>query len=182
MIDRLVAALERNRCVVHRVRPDDVGPLVTERACSLGAGDRRPLAWADHPTLTRLRVADALADAGVPLLRGDDPTWRARLPDAPVGLTGADLAAAEEGVLAIPGGPGAPRAVSLVPPAHLCVVEAGAVVERVADAVTLLARRRDRSPTVLVGGPSRTGDLEMRPTFGVHGPVRVEVVVVEPEA
>jgi L-lactate dehydrogenase complex protein LldG len=30
-----------------------------------------------------------------------------------------------------------------------------------------------------LGGPSRTSDLEMRTTFGVHGPKTVDVVILE---
>ncbi len=55
---------------------------------------------------------------------------------------------------------------------------------RVDDVVAELGDAIDRLGTDLpsavmwVGGPSRTSDLEMRPTFGVHGPRSVDVILV----
>ena len=51
--------------------------------------------------------------------------------------------------------------------------------DNVADAVTRVASGPLPSALTWVGGPSRTGDLEMIQTLGVHGPAAVEVVLLE---
>ncbi|HWS46659.1 MAG TPA: LUD domain-containing protein, partial [Acidimicrobiia bacterium] len=69
----------------------------------------------------------------------------------------------------------------LVPPAHVCVVRTADVVDTLADALARLAATASDLPSALtfVGGPSRTGDLEMILTLGVHGPRTVDVVLVD---
>jgi L-lactate dehydrogenase complex protein LldG len=102
---------------------------------------------------------------------------------AAVGVTGAALAVAETGSLVVTPGPGAPRAASLVPPVHVCLVATPTIVGTIEEAILRLASLGpDALPSAItwVGGPSRTSDLEMRPTFGIHGPRTVEVVLVEP--
>lgn len=99
-------------------------------------------------------------------------------PQAHAGLTGARWAIAETGTLVLPGGPGRPLGASLWPPIHLAVVPASAVVNRLEEALT--RSEVVQSPaTVLVTGPSRTADIEMTLTLGVHGPERLVVFFVE---
>jgi L-lactate dehydrogenase complex protein LldG len=67
----------------------------------------------------------------------------------------------------------------------VCLVATGTVVATIADAIARLGSLGpDGLPSAItwIGGPSRTSDLEMRPTFGIHGPKTVEVVLVEPGA
>ncbi len=47
-----------------------------------------------------------------------------------------------------------------------------------ADAIARVAAGPLPSALTWIGGPSRTGDLEMIQTLGVHGPAAVEVVLV----
>jgi L-lactate dehydrogenase complex protein LldG len=64
-----------------------------------------------------------------------------------------------------------------VPPAHICVVFSGTMVEDLAEAL----RRTHELPSnlVWVSGPSRSADLELILTVGVHGPGSVDVIVVQ---
>jgi len=113
------------------------------------------------------------------VLRPGDPSWREALVGAAVGVTGAALAVAQTGSLVLTPGPGAPRATSLLPGVHVCLVATTDVVATIVEAIDALAARDLPSAVVWVGGPSRTSDLEMRPTFGIHGPKAVEVVLVD---
>ena len=97
---------------------------------------------------------------------------------AEVGVTGCHGAIAETGTLALLSGKGRSRAVSLLPPLHVAIVEARQLCFSMAE---FFARESDRiggeASCTFVTGPSRTADIELTLTLGVHGPGRVVVVV-----
>jgi L-lactate dehydrogenase complex protein LldG len=181
VIADFVAMSTANSCRVHGpLAPTDALSTVTRLVAEHGGGPGGGrVAIADDPVTTALGVAASLADAGTSVLRADDPSWPDALVDAAVGVTGAALGVAETGTLVLMPGPGAPRATSLLPAVHVCLIATADVVATIVDAVTALPSRDLPSAVVWVGGPSRTSDLEMRPTFGIHGPKAVEVVLVE---
>jgi L-lactate dehydrogenase complex protein LldG len=146
--------------------------LCRERA----AGAAVALSTGD-PVVEKLGVVGRLQAAGLDVLTPDDVFWRERLAEAGVGVTGAIAAAAASGSVGIVCGPRAPRATSLVPPAHICLVFRGTMVEDLAEAL----RRCHELPSnlVWVSGPSRSADLELVLTVGVHGPGSVDVIVVD---
>ena len=71
------------------------------------------------------------------------------------------------------------RLVSLLPPRHLAVVPAERVLNDLDELFLVVPDPAVlTSSMVLIGGPSRTGDIEMILTLGVHGPREVSLVVV----
>jgi L-lactate dehydrogenase complex protein LldF len=94
--------------------------------------------------------------------------------DIQVGLTGALAGVAETGTLVIPGGKGRPLSASLLPEIHIAILRAADVCASLAEALQRGEIHRE-SNTVLVSGPSRTADIEMTLTIGVHGPRQVHV-------
>jgi len=61
----------------------------------------------------------------------------------------------------------------------VCVVCAEQIVADVPDAIAALRRLgATRRPITLVSGPSATSDIELERVEGVHGPRRLDVVVV----
>jgi len=92
-------------------------------------------------------------------------------------VTRAAVAIAETGTIILDGSAGqGRRAISLMPDYHLCIVDAGQVVELVPEAVALLATSVHRALT-WISGPSATSDIELERVEGVHGPRTLEVII-----
>jgi L-lactate dehydrogenase complex protein LldG len=115
-------------------------------------------------------LIESLQANGLRVLDRPNPATRA-------GLTGVLAAAAETGTLAIPGGPGRPLAVSLLPEIHMAVLRETDIFEKLEPILNLEAIKK-ASAVALVSGPSRTADIEMTLTIGVHGPAEVHVFCI----
>jgi L-lactate dehydrogenase complex protein LldG len=149
---------------------------------------RQALAW-DLDAVALPGLDALLAQRGVALL---DPGVRGagrkaglqQLEPAPVCVSGAELAIAESGSLVLRHGPGRPRLASLLAPAHIAVVRRGQLVRGLGEALARLRERHgaalfdDTSNLTLITGPSRTADIEMTLSLGIHGPPEIHVVLI----
>jgi L-lactate dehydrogenase complex protein LldG len=123
----------------------------------------------------------------VPAGTTDDSTARAAHRDtaarAGIGVTGADIVLAETGTIIVMAGTGRPRATSLLPPTHVAVFDRSQLVESLEQVGVLLEdlNADGRAPAAInfITGPSRTADIELTLTRGVHGPKEVHAVFVE---
>ncbi len=101
-----------------------------------------------------------------------------------VGLTGADAAFAATGTLLLNSGPGRPLLVSQLPRRHIVLLPVSRIypsLERwLADSAHAAGRRP--APVAIqsfLTGPSYSADIEASPAFGIHGPSRLHVIVVQ---
>jgi len=85
---------------------------------------------------------------------------------------------AETGSLALSSREGKPVQVGLLPAHHVAILPAEKICEKLDD---LFATFGNSPPTniTLETGPSRTADIELTLTLGVHGPERLSIIVVE---
>lgn len=95
---------------------------------------------------------------------------------AQAGITEFDCGAAASGTLVQDATAAAERLAASLPPVHVALLPAGAIVADIGAAL----RRFDpaRAPFLaLVTGPSRTADIERVLTIGVHGPRRLVIII-----
>ncbi len=111
-----------------------------------------------------------LTEAGISVQHEADASIKA-------GITGALAGNAETGTLVIPGGEGQPLTASLLPRIHIAVLRASDIVPSL-EAVMALPGIAKAPAVALVSGPSRTADIEMTLTIGVHGPGELHVFMI----
>lgn len=101
-------------------------------------------------------------------------------PDAAllVGVTKAICGLADTGSIVIADGAGHPLQASLLPRIHVAVLCRSDILPSLADALTLPIVRGAGS-AVVITGPSRTADIEMSLTIGMHGPGELHVFLVD---
>jgi L-lactate dehydrogenase complex protein LldG len=113
----------------------------------------------------------SLQKSGISLSHVPDETIR-------VGVTKAICGLADTGSVLIADGNGNPLQASLLPEIHLAVLCTSDILPSLAEAMTLPIVRQ-ASAVVIITGPSRTADIEMSLTIGMHGPSEVHVFLVD---
>jgi len=160
-LEQLVDRLQDYRAVVHRVTPEEVATTLARVAPG------RVVVPAGVPELWL---------AGIEVVRDSPALTAAELDGLDGVVTTCAIAIAETGTVVLDGGAGqGRRALTLVPDHHVLVVRAEQVAATVPQA---LARLDPRRPQTWISGPSATSDIELQRVEGVHGPRRLEVVLV----
>jgi L-lactate dehydrogenase complex protein LldF len=124
------------------------------------------LAW-EEPYLPS-GLVNGLTDSGVTLVHPTAETIESSS-HIRAGLTGAFAGLADTGSLVLLGGKGMPLTASLLPEVHLAVLHEKDVFGDL-NQVLSLDQVKQASAGVVITGPSRTSDIEMTLTVGVHGP------------
>jgi L-lactate dehydrogenase complex protein LldG len=176
--NRFQAEVEALSGQVYRVSsPADAARQVAEIVQSAGAD--RVLSWSEEAIgITGLQ--EALHEAGIDWHEPDEGVHPSAYKDFEVGLTGADAGLAEVGALVLESGPGRARSASMLPPVHVAILS---VEYLYTDMAAYFAAHPDTiesgSNLVFIAGPSRTADIELTLTLGVHGPGEFHVVLAE---
>jgi L-lactate dehydrogenase complex protein LldG len=129
-----------------------------------------------NPLLESLGVFEL---EGVQAVSPSASELRAAAATAQVGITCPEYALVDPGALVMLSSGRDERLLSLLPPAHIAVVSADSVLTGIEELLTIVPDPAAVSSSmVLIGGPSRTGDIEMTLVQGVHGPGELSLVVV----
>lgn len=185
LADQFAAELKRLSGTTLTARAAEVPDLLLELVAARGAD--AVLAWGEE-YLAAPGALGSLRRAGIRIESGELPHHEGRAEalhaNEPlrVGITGADAALADTGTLAVLAGSGRPRLACMSVRTHIALIRMEQLYPSLA--AWLAARRdlaavlRNRSALTLISGPSRTADIEMTLTVGVHGPAEVIAVLI----
>ena len=131
-----------------------------------------------------------LREKGIEILepeipRSEDGNTRyetlAGMDQAPAGLTTCLAGLADTGTVILPSGAGLSSLTSLLPRTHLVLLRAKDIYPSFDDWIRAGGREAiaASSQLTLITGPSRTADVEMILTLGVHGPERLVVFTID---
>ena len=170
LLDRFEDELGALGGLLTRCRAEDLSGAILDLLRRYGAASIQ--AWESRHLPPGL--IEALQSAGVEIHHQPDPNVH-------IGLSGALAAVAETGTLVLPGGPGRPLTASLLPEVHIAILGERDIYENLPQVLSL-REVLAASSVALVSGPSRTADIEMTLTIGVHGPGSLHVFCLEESA
>ena len=109
-------------------------------------------------------------------------SYQRALMAASLGVTSADYAIADTGTLVLVSGNEQHRLISLLPPTHLCLLDSSRVVANLSSLLACVSGEYQFSRTpplamTFITGPSRTADIELTLTVGVHGPRQQHILI-----
>ncbi|HSI32952.1 MAG: lactate utilization protein C [Phycisphaerae bacterium] len=155
--------------------PEDVAGKVVEL---LKAKGLTKVMLPDSPLLERLGVAAALRAAGLDVKLWSELTLDSSY-EMDVAVTDVTWAIAETGSLVIKPSASHGRAISLVPPVHVAIVEPKNCVADLIDLMDTLNKQGVGRNVTIITGPSKTADIEGALVVGVHGPGEVYTFVLQ---
>lgn len=161
-VARFAETVADYRARVLRVTPDAIGETIAALLppdAVVAAPDDLPAEWV----------------AGIATAR--EPLSNDRLEEVDAVVTGCAVGIAVTGTIILDAGRTQGRRVmTLIPDHHICVVFADQIVDTVPQGFAAVDPLR---PLTLISGPSATSDIELTRVEGVHGPRRLDVLIVE---
>jgi L-lactate dehydrogenase complex protein LldG len=190
LVERFAAEVDAVGGQAFVVRDADSVPTTLSRLVE-EAGATSALCW-QHELLDQIGLASFLRARGI--ARHDHASLAALPADeqrrvmlgCDMGFSSCDCAIAETGTLMVCSRPGQERVASLLPPYYVSIVKRRQIVPDLIDAFSMFQIRNPKSEirnlpsnVTFITGPSKTGDIELQLTTGVHGPGRWRVIVIQ---
>ena len=100
--------------------------------------------------------------------------------EAQAGITGADFAVAESGTIGLIHNKDQPRLISLAPIHHIAILPLNRLVPVYENVTEILFGQRETTPNhfTFITGPSMTADIQAIPFKGMHGPRKLEIILI----
>jgi L-lactate dehydrogenase complex protein LldG len=174
LAELFVKSAIENNMLAEMVSANDLGEKLV---AFLRENKVRRIALPQSPLLEKLGIPEALRADGFDCKRWDQITLD-ELYDFDAGVTDVYAAVAETGSLVVRASAGHGRALSLVPPVHVAIVEPKNLLADLVDLFQKMNADSVASSVSIISGPSKTSDIEMNLVIGVHGPVVVKVFVL----
>jgi L-lactate dehydrogenase complex protein LldG len=157
--------------VTQRLTPEGVADALKSLVAENNI--RKATLW-HSPLFEKLGIENILRNLGVEIISPTASKHDMALCD--IGFTEADYLLPETGTLVLRSSNLKPRAVSLLPRIHLAIVRPEMLRP---DLHQVFAEAKDSPYLVFITGPSRTADIELTVTLGVHGPKNLYVWMME---
>ncbi|MGI6092496.1 MAG: LUD domain-containing protein [Veillonellaceae bacterium] len=150
-------------------------------------GIKKAMRW-DHPELEKLNLEEIFSDAGAEMLKwplGENSSavkYKAASMDC--GVVWGEIAMAETGTVVITHNAKQPTSVAILPLTFMAICTTAQLVDGLYSVMKELKKRFGTSlPTTatFITGPSRTTDIEMDLSIGVHGSRYVHVFILDEE-
>lgn len=178
-----IGSVDEIKAYIANLLPDDapIVAAVSDGATVREAGIREWLAGrgaAIVPTLGEFSSARTEEDKETSFME----SYKRALIEASIGVTAADFAIADTGTLVLVSGGEQHRLISLVPPIHVCLLGQSRIVANLTELIAKVREEfytKDLPPQAMtfITGPSRTADIELSLTLGVHGPRELHVLI-----
>lgn len=134
------------------------------------------------PLIAQLKVIEYLKTNDLRVVKSRDKN---QLEGADIGITEVDFAIADSGTLVLFSDPNKPRLTSLIVPLHIAILDSKKIVRNIFDLFQIIGHeynegldsKRIMSCITFITGPSRTADIELNLTLGVHGPKELHVLI-----
>lgn len=185
LVQQFSTRFESLKGVVHTASGDGDAVRIALSICADAVASAVALSHVPKPF--QAAFVEGCRDSGVAVVAPpySNDTLPGAIDRAQVGVSMAHFAIAQTGTLVEVDVDDACRIVSCLPRTHICLVRNTDFVPELYDAAPRLRsifQENERNCVVsFISGPSRTGDIEMKLTLGVHGPEQAHVIVVYDE-
>lgn len=184
IVGRFIAALRDLRAEPHEVPAEG---RTSEVLRSIVQGHRaQRVVVASLPSEVQPLVKKGLAGLAVRFLEDARPEDVVALcAAADVGVTWAEFGVAEEGAVVEVAEDDTARLAASLPIVHVVLLPSRRILQDLGEGMSvageiLRARPPAERPTItFISGPSRTGDIELRLLYGVHGPHSLHVMLLD---
>lgn len=179
IVDEFASRMEATGTRVERCPVDGVVPALLGILDDYDIGNlvRAPETWIGREIARNW-------DKGAPALLtwdNDDPNVKDKLfASAQASVTTVKAGVADEAAIILWPDKIEPRLLSLVPPVHVAVVKTSQIYSSFSSAMAAFdwAKARPRN-AVLISGPSKSADIENTLRIGIHGPVKLCVLIAD---
>jgi L-lactate dehydrogenase complex protein LldG len=161
---------------VFRVKtPQQAAELVLNIAREAGA---RKVVAVECPLQKEAGLKQSLNAAGIEYY-SDQKTIATHAATADIGISGVEFGIAETGSVCQDAYAIESRLVSSLPPLHIVFLDSSLIVPGISEGFAIVSQAFERGYVTFITGPSRTADIEVVLTIGVHGPIRLAIIAID---
>jgi L-lactate dehydrogenase complex protein LldG len=175
LADLFAKTAQSSKFLLQQTGPDE---LIDKLAEFLKSRNCKRIGLSAGGLCQSMNLATALRERGFDAISWNDLTLDAAY-DLDCGITDVWAAVAETGSLVIHADANQGRALSLVPPIHIAIVEPKNILADLVDLFEKMSRTNPPPAVSIITGPSQTADIEAVMVIGVHGPGVVAVFLIQ---
>ncbi len=184
LVARFIEEITAQTGVVHWV--EDNRRALARLTAIVQAGEISTVMVSNDDVVSALNLPAWGKENGVKVLNSRDFNDRkqftcAVFEEVQAGITGADFAVAESGTIGQIHNKEQPRLISLAPIHHIAILPLNRLVAVYENVTEIQFGQRKTAPNhiTFITGPSMTADIQATPFKGMHGPRKLEIILIE---